>query len=278
MCKVAALIQIAAVALFATQATAQSSPVTPAGSAKPTTGVPVYRLRVVGVFDETSGDPVADVEVADVLTGLKSLTTTTGTVSLLFLPEGASLVRFRKLGYEPQTMTIAISPADTQPITVVLKPAVTLPTVVVKDSASPKHLSPLLQTFEDHRKTHMGQYITEDVFRKNDNMTMANLLSRLGGIEVINIASRSMLVSSRTPCKGGALANCRRPNCFVTIYTDGIKTFDSTMPGTSVPDVSHMSAMDYSAAEFYPGGGALPDGVSPTSAQCGTLMLYTRQN
>jgi hypothetical protein len=177
-----------------------------------------YRYRLLGVYDAVSGEPVEGVEVADVLSGTKALTTKTGTVSLLFLPDGGSLVRLRKLGYEVQTMTVAISPADTAPITVVLVPATQLPTVVVTDSA-PSYISPGLRTFEDHRKTGMGQYVTEAEFRKGENRTMANLLSaRFSGLQVVNRRSASYLVSSRVQCSGPALlAKCQSPNCFVTV-------------------------------------------------------------
>ncbi|MFI5227637.1 MAG: hypothetical protein ACHQWU_01125 [Gemmatimonadales bacterium] len=255
---------------------ALASAQTPAAPAK-AGGVPVYRLRVLGVYDADSGDPVEGVEVADVLTGMKSLTTTTGTLSLLFLPEGASFIRVRKIGYEIQTFPVSISPADTQPITAVLKRAVTLPTVNVRDSAPTQHLSPLMQTFEDHRKTHIGQYITEAEFRKYENSTLAQFVgSRLSGLSVVNLSSKSLIVSSRTPCKGGALARCTSPNCYVSVYIDGIRTFDSTMPVSAVPDISRISTMDYSAAEFYPSAGPLPGDIPASNSQCGTLMLYSR--
>ena len=250
----------------------------PAAASTPAKVNYAYRYRLLGVYDAVSGDPVEGVEVADILSGTKALTTKTGTVSLLFLPDGGSLVRLRKLGYEVQTMTVAISPADTAPITVVLVPATRLATVVVTDSA-PKYISPGLRTFEDHRKTGMGQYVTEDEFRKGDNRTMANLLSsRFSGVQAVNRRSSTYLVSSRVQCSGPALlSKCGSPNCFITVYVDGIRTFDASMGVQSAPDFARLSPVEYAAAEFYSGSATLPDGISPTNSTCGTLLLWTRE-
>jgi hypothetical protein len=264
------LVTIVAIPAAAQRPAHQSAPARSAG-------VPVYRLRVLGVFDADSGEPLEGVEVTDALSGMKALTTNTGTVSLLFLPEGGSLVRLRKIGYEIQTMPVSISPADTQPITAVLKRTVILPTVQVKDVAPERHLPPLLQRFEDHRKMAMGEFITEAEFKKNDNTTLAAFLgSRLSGLEIINLSSRSFLVSSRTPCKGGAGGGCKSPDCFVAVYIDGVRVFDPTMPAATVPDISRFGTIDYTAAEFYPSGAPTPGDIASLNSQCGTLLLYTR--
>src|SRR6185437_5066478 len=92
-------------------------------------GAATARGRLLGVYDETSGDPVVGADVVDMLTGDHTLTRATGTVSLWFLRAKGSMVQVRKVGYEPWQSVV--DPADTTPVTVVLKHAVAeLPTVL----------------------------------------------------------------------------------------------------------------------------------------------------
>ncbi len=239
--------------------------------------VPTYRYRILGVFDEASGVPVEGAEVIDIASGTKATTTSTGTVSLIFLPDGGSLVRIRKIGYEVQTFPVAISPNDKSPITILLKQATTLPTMVVTDTAA-RSLTPKLREFEEHRKAGFGRFIGEDVFRKSDNMRMSDLLlAHMPGLQTVYTKTgATLLVSSRVGCKGLAFGSCQAPNCFVTVYVDGVRVYDASMAPSPANDMGRLSAMDFSAAEFYGGGATLPGGISPTNSQCGTLVLYTR--
>jgi hypothetical protein len=149
--------------------------------------------------------------------------------------------------------------------------------VVVKDSVTPV-LTPWRREFEEHRKEGFGHFIDEDVLRKNESTSMANLMiSRMPGLQSVSTAAgATLLVSSRTPCKGLALSVCRVPNCFVTIYLDGVRVFDSSMSLTTAIDLGRLSPSDFAAAEFYPGGAILPPGLSPSGSKCGTLLLHTR--
>jgi hypothetical protein len=248
-------------------------PVTPQTNAKAI----AYRYRLLGVYDEQSGDPVEGVEVSDVLNGNGSLTSNTGTLSLFFLPDGGGMVRLRKVGYISQMMTVSITPADTAPVTVLMTRATQLPTVVVKDSAS--HLSVHMSMFEEHRRTGFGSFITESELRKADNRNLANLLaSRLSGVQQVAAkTSATYLASSRKQCSGRALAGCRSPNCYVRVFTDGVLTWDSSMGLQTLPDFARIDVKDYAAVEFYAGGDALPPGISPLNADCGTLLLYSRE-
>ena len=106
------------------------------------TVMPSYRHRLLGVYDGATGEAIEGAEVVDAFNHVSALTTKTGTVTLVFLPVGGSLVQIKKIGYTPVTMLVQISPTDTVPVTVTLSAAVqTLPTVVTNDS-SPHYISP----------------------------------------------------------------------------------------------------------------------------------------
>jgi hypothetical protein len=240
-------------------------------------GAYAYRYRFLGVYDAATGDPIEGAEVSDVLTGTKALTTKTGTVSLMFLPEGGSLVRIRKVGFEMQTLTVPISPADTTPVTVVLAHATALDPVIVKDSA-PKYIAPGLRTFEDHMRQGFGHFVTEDQFRKDDGKPLANiLLTRMPGLMRTNGPhGETYLVSSRKPCAGNALTGCRQPNCYPQVIQDGVTLYDITarMPPL---DYSKMDGVNFAAAEYYAGGAASPPEYNETKQGCGVLVLWTRE-
>jgi hypothetical protein len=84
--------------------------------------LPLYRARLLGVYDDKTGDPLAGVEVIDVASGTKALTTSTGTVSLAYLPDGGGTVRLKKAGFKEMTIDVVISPATIAPVTATLIP------------------------------------------------------------------------------------------------------------------------------------------------------------
>ena len=82
--------------------------------------LPAYRYRLLGVFDRDTGDPIEGAEVTDMTSGTHAATSETGTVSLVFLPEGGSPVRITKPGYDELTIAVEISASSTVPLTLLM--------------------------------------------------------------------------------------------------------------------------------------------------------------
>lgn len=81
---------------------------------------PQVRLRLIGVYDEETGEPLESVDVTDFFSGITSRTTKTGTTALILSGTSSTLIRIKKVGYQPITLPIRNRLADTTPITATL--------------------------------------------------------------------------------------------------------------------------------------------------------------
>ena len=227
-----------------------------------------YRLRILGVYDANSGQPVEGADVLDALNGVSARTTSTGTVALAFLPEGGGFVRVKKIGYEMQTMFVAIAPTDTLPITVVLKRVAELPEVKVIDSA-PKYVAPALRGFEDRRRNAAaGQFIPEAVIRKEEDRNVGSFLrAHLAG---------AVLADGRS----GAVYILRSPRCgsggSPAVYVDGVLLSGENGRGSPV-NLANFPLTDLAAVEYYANTATAPAEFSRTLGSCGALLLWTRE-
>ncbi len=78
------------------------------------------RIRILGVFDDETGEPIEGADVTDLVSGLTMRTTKTGTVPLYLTDTISTLIRIRKLGYQQSLFTLAVARADTDPVTTTL--------------------------------------------------------------------------------------------------------------------------------------------------------------
>jgi hypothetical protein len=85
--------------------------------------LPTYRYRLLGVFDQDTGDPISGARVTDAKSGDYVTTTATGTVSLIFLPEGSSLLKITRPGYQELDLSVDIAPSATTALTLLMKKA-----------------------------------------------------------------------------------------------------------------------------------------------------------
>ena len=227
--------------------------------------LPAYRHRILGVFN-TEGKPLAGVEVIDVKTGTTALTTSTGTVSLAYLPDGGGEVRVRQLGYVPVTQFVKIGPADTVPVTVILLESTTILPALVRTDTSPPS-SPGLRDFEERRHMGRGYFITERELRKQDNREMQNVLRTVPGV-VISCTrvfpQACYAVSGRAQSKHAIIGGGA---CRYSLYVDGIASSQS--------DLNMFRVADYAAIESY-SGSQIPQQYNASGNACGVLLFWTR--
>lgn len=235
---------------------------------EPAAALHPYRARIVGVFDFSTGEPIEGAEIVDLMSGTKAVTTKTGTVSLVYLPDGGSLVRIRKIGYTPITTFFAISPADTIPLTIMLvSTAAVLPAVVTRDS-SPHYISPGLRQFEERRKVGLGHFVTEAELRKSDAREMPDVLRQVSGVRIN--------CTTRTPrrCTAASFS----AGCPSAIYVDGIRNTDLNL---LMLQVGQFAGVEVYSAATAPAQYSMTESRATAgrmgSASCGVLLFWTRE-
>jgi hypothetical protein len=233
---------------------------------------PAYRNRVLGVYDLQTGEPIEGAEVVDAMAKVTALTTKTGTVTLSFLPEGGTLVRIRKVGYEPATLVVAISPADTVPLTVLLNPtAQQLPKVITTDSA-PKWRSPTLREFEQRRLAgEGGHFITDSVLRRNDNQLLRDVVRRMPGLQIKCVGERKGFITAcyATNFRQQGKNALAGGECTAKVFIDGVQAGDD--------DLNKLQTAAFSGIEYYAGGSTIPIKYRPRDSTCGVLLFWSRE-
>jgi hypothetical protein len=156
--------------------------------------------RIIGVFDDRTGLPLAEVIVEDMFTGWSAQTTATGTVSLFYVDTGGTMLRVKKVGYVPQTMPVRNSPTDTTPITVILKPS-----------------AQVLPTATTTAKTHRGP---ADTVRKLERMGFYERRLSQGAPERAFVTTKEL---SKARLVSDVVRFSGRQFCPSNIYIDGVK-------------------------------------------------------
>lgn len=195
---------LAGLLAFAASARAQDTGARPAGSSAAktdSTGTVRAHLRVVGVFDEESGDPLEGVDVTDFFTGITARTTKTGTMALILGDTTGTLVRLKKVGYQPITMPVGTALRDSTPLTVLMLRA--------------GHRLPAVITIGE-RTIELGKGDTVSALLRNGFYERREI----GG------APRAAFIAGDRMRGTSLLTNARffgRPICESNLYIDGVK-------------------------------------------------------
>jgi hypothetical protein len=222
------------------------------------------------VLREETGSPVENVEIAIPALSRRAMTRSDGSFRFAGLPPGTYGLRVRHLGEEPILDSVQLAPGATEHRVVKLRAAARLDTVVVTASSGPA-------AFEAHRATRLGTYVGDSVFKAHSRQQLGDVLRLLfEGLRLLHLNGSTHVALDkgfgRGPLGTGTVY------CIATIFVDGQLVYDPvTNPSWPPPDISSFLTADIVGAEFYRAKSKLPADLIGGSANCATLVLWTRR-
>jgi hypothetical protein len=248
-----------------TAAVAVSAPLLAANAQADVSAQPHPVVRLLGVFDDATGQPVGGAEVVDLATRRKAITSASGAISLAFLPPGVSVLHIRKIGYTPRLQTVSVSPADTVPITLTLRPLAQL-MPEVRTTAS-NTTSGRLAMFEQHRAEGWGHFLTGEQLAKAEGRQTSDVFRTVPGVLLLpDRRSTGWYVASMRHGGGGG-------PCPSTVVVDGIvRLGDFDRPF----DINSIRPEEMAGVEFYAGGATEPIAYGGSQNGCGLVVIWTR--
>ncbi|HEY4131100.1 MAG TPA: carboxypeptidase-like regulatory domain-containing protein [Gemmatimonadaceae bacterium] len=241
------------------------------------------------VLRDSSGHVLQGARIDLLKARLSATTNAMGEFRVNDVPVGRQPLLIRHAGFAPRTDTITIESGVRAGLEyIMIANPLVLDSVEVTEAAAPH--SPGLREFDERRKfAGGGTFITRDIFRKNDQRSVMDILSSyVPGIRPYQpdpkFNPNAWYVSSTHKCGDGPVilsCNAAHPECPLTLYVDGIPMYipASGHPGGEsmrVPDLSHYSPQELDAAEVYLGGAAMPPKYNVTGNGCGVLLLWSR--
>jgi hypothetical protein len=217
---------------------------------------------ISGTVQDDAGKPISSVEVRAVKQDRLVRTDTAGRFVLTGLPSGNVDLSFRRLSYEPATVSMDAFADDTIDVEVKLTiVAQKLQAVVVQAPSEAQRR--VLAGFEDRRK-HLGtgHFITRAQIESRHPSLLGDAMSLVPGMTfVMDRSGRRQLRFAR---------NNARPDCPPAYVIDGTPA--------AFFNIDDMPPGDVEAIELYGGPAGLPPEFAriDRTPTCGTVVIWTR--
>ncbi len=218
-------------------------------------GAQAGSATVSGVVSDSSGVPLAGAEISAIGIDLRARTGKRGEFQLSGVPLGPLELEARRLGFRPETLTVAVATRDGTLAAFRLRQiADVLPTVRV--SAKKKYTGRLAGYHERLASNTGGYFVTREKIDQIRPRQVTDLLRTVPGVEVIR----------------GARIRLRGRGCAPLIWLDGTQ-----MPAGEV-DINSFPPASIEGIEVYASATGAPFRYQGTRDQgrCGTILLWSR--
>jgi carboxypeptidase family protein len=219
------------------------------------------------VREDSSGRPLAGVEVLLEKSALKTTTDAAGRYVLGPLPGGLHTALFRFVGYRPVRMFVRPVEDTVWASPVLVAGNVQLDPIVVT-AAEPRGVG--VEGFEERRRLGFGKFFDATEIRRKEHLRLGHLLGGSG-----------QHVYAVSPKRAGPQGE----PCFMSIYLDGTLLYRSPgPPGMSSTDIdpdpldlNTIELATLEAVEWYGSAAAVPMEYGGASAACGVILLWSRR-
>lgn len=235
-------------------------------------------VRLIGVYDGTTGEPVAGVQVRDGFSGSYTMTSKTGLALLDFLTSrgDTAIIELRKLGFEARTL--AVSRSDTTSLTEVLEHVTPLPAVVITGHYRIDRDPGLRNGFARRCQV---KHITCFDSQELDERPAANFADLLKHVDGVAIGACTAVKGRDTQCGKVAMHSAQIPPayCEPTIFVDGYQwntTIGAAIDLTpGVPASAPFTPGNVKGVEVYPTSQPRPLRFEGDPL-CGAIVIWTK--
>ena len=246
------------------------------------------QARLTGTVRDTTGAPIAGVEVS--VQGISRTATTdrSGAFQLSGIPAGTSQVTLRRVGFSPQTTIMKFVDGDNALGEVVLTAvARELDTVRTREQERYREY-PLLREFDENRKIGLGQFVTRQQLEAYRGGYMTPIFSQMRGIMMIrsaNVASHAWVANSLVPSTsctvledlGGTEAvtpvrDAACNYCFPAVFLDN----SLIAPRGVAANIGRFNPDQFEAIQVYMGDAQTPARYIGRGSGCGVIVFHSR--
>jgi len=248
-----------------------------------------HSVRMIGVYDAQTGEPIPEVQVRDAFSGSFVVTSATGTARLDFITYRgiAAIVELRKMGYEAKQVVVS---QDTASVTEVLTRATQLAPMVTTETYR-LDLDPGLRGgFEQRCEAKLVTCYRDDDLAKHAVGNVADLLIHAYGIVLGSCGTGATISLGRgvadrsrsTQCGKIAMRPLTIPPAFCspTIFVDGHEWPATGGPAIDLsPGKPSTAALDPTAItkiEVYPSEKPRPLRFQGSDPTCGAVVIWTK--
>ncbi|HEY4306758.1 MAG TPA: hypothetical protein VGM82_19970 [Gemmatimonadaceae bacterium] len=243
------------------------------------------RLRIIGIYDVRTGEPIPGVVVREVFSGASVITTAHGLARLDFVVYRgqATVIELQKLGYEAKQ--IVLSRGDTNSVTEVLEPATTLAPVVTTEKFQITRDAGLYEGFAMRCQEKLVTCFDPAEIAKHPVANIADLLIKSFGVTMGACGSSPTGKASDTRhglCNSIAMHPSVIPPayCFPNIFIDGyLWNTTNGLPIDSRPGGApnaSFTASNVKAIEVYPSEKPRPMRFVGGDETCGAVVIWTK--